>query len=136
MWNALKTTLAAASVGLLSAASAVSLPVSLVERAESYVGYGFYYFIGNNAGEERIFAAVSQSNTPTAWDLVNGGQPILTSNVGTQGVRDPSIVRSADGSKFYLLATDLNIGSGTSFGEAATLGSRNIVVWEIGRAHV
>ncbi|GAK65661.1 uncharacterized protein PAN0_009d3879 [Moesziomyces antarcticus] len=130
MWNVLKATLVAASVGLLWATTAVSAPVGMVSRAETYVGYGFYYFIGNAAGEERIFAAVSQGNSPTAWDLVNGGQPILTSTVGTQGVRDPSIVRSADGSKFYLLATDLNIGSGTSFGEAATLGSRSIVVWE------
>ena len=73
---------------------------------------------------------MSKGNTPTSWDLVNGGNPILTSTVGTQGVRDPSIVRSADGTKFYLLGTDLNIGSGTSWGDASQRGSRSIVVWE------
>lgn len=62
--------------------------------------------------------------------MVNSGQPVLVSTVGTKGVRDPSIVRSADGSSFYLLATDLNIGSGTSWSDAAQRGSRSIVVWK------
>lgn len=125
----MKAWLATACVGAL-ALCATSSPVPLAQRADAFVGYGFFYFIGNNPGEERIFAAVSQGNTPTAWDLVNGGNPILTSTVGTQGVRDPSVTRSQDGSTFYLLATDLNIGSGTSFGDASTHGSRSIVVWE------
>ncbi len=132
-----KTLVAAASLGFIgSYASPLPSPSSsLAARAdETYVGYGFYYFIGNAPGQEQIFAAVSTNNTPTSWDLVNQGNPILVSTVGTNGVRDPSIVRSPDGTKFYLLATDLNIGSGTSFGEASQRGSRSIVV--CGRAAI
>ncbi|KAJ1022430.1 hypothetical protein NDA16_003419 [Ustilago loliicola] len=133
MWSTLKASFVAASLGLITATSALASPVpanKLSERATSYVGYGFYYFTGNAPGQEQIYAAVSRDNTPSSWDLLNSGKPILTSTVGTKGVRDPSIVRSADGSKFYLIATDLNIGSGTSFGEGGTRGSRSIVVWE------
>ncbi|SPO32468.1 probable carbon source-regulated protein (putative arabinase) [Ustilago trichophora] len=138
MWTTLKTTFVAASLGLLTASGALASPVprgsSLAARDNnnSYVGYAFYYFIGNSPGQEEIYAAVSRDNTPTAWDLINSGSPILTSNVGTLGVRDPSIVRSSDGTKFYLIATDLNIGSGTSWGDASQRGSRSIVVWESG----
>lgn len=49
--------------------------------------------------------AVSNNNNPGSWTQVKGGQPVLTSNVGTRGVRDPSIIRSADGSKFWIIAT-------------------------------
>ena len=49
--------------------------------------------------------AVSNDNNPGSWTVVNNGEPLLVSNVGTTGVRDPSIIRSQDGSKFYLIAT-------------------------------
>ncbi|PWZ02441.1 putative arabinase [Testicularia cyperi] len=135
MLSLLKSTFLTSSVAILALTSTTfSSPVPAEDLAErqsnSYVGYGFFYFIGNGAGQEQIYAAVSKGNSPTSWDLLNSGKPILTSTVGTKGVRDPSIVRSQDGSKFWLLATDLNIGSGTSFGQASTNGSRSIVIWE------
>lgn len=49
--------------------------------------------------------AVSNDNDPGSWTVVNDGEPLLTSDVGTTGVRDPSLIRSQDGSKYWLIAT-------------------------------
>lgn len=54
---------------------------------------------------ETISFAVSNGNNALNWTEVNGGNPYLTSTVGTKGVRDPSIIRAHNGSKFWLLAT-------------------------------
>jgi len=49
---------------------------------------------------------------------------------GTHGLRDRFIVRSPEGDTFYLLATDLSIGSGTSWDAAPRTGSKYLEVWE------
>lgn len=59
--------------------------------------------------------------------------PVLVSNVGTGGVRDPHIIRSADGDKYWLIATDLRIEASAptpSWGDVQTNGSTSLVVWE------
>lgn len=77
--------------------------------------------------------AVSNNNNPSSWTRVNGGRPVLVSNVGTTGVRDPSIIRSQDGSgKTWIIATDLWVHPrGWDVGDDYTSnGSHSIVVWE------
>ena len=59
--------------------------------------------------------AYSIGNDPTRWNAANNGKAVLTSTEGMHAVRDPSIIRSPDGDKFYLLATDLNV-DGTEHG--------------------
>lgn len=49
--------------------------------------------------------SVSNNNNPASWTQVNGGNLVLQSTVGTKGVRDPSIIRSQDGKKFWIIAT-------------------------------
>ncbi|WP_342436417.1 hypothetical protein NSS79_24030 [Paenibacillus sp. FSL L8-0436] len=44
------------------------------------------------------------------WEAVNGGQPVLWSNLGEKGVRDHTIIRTHNG-KFYILATDLSLAN-------------------------
>ncbi|KAH6704774.1 endo-1,4-beta-xylanase [Verticillium dahliae] len=44
-----------------------------------------------------------------SWTTVNNGQPVLSSTVGMKGVRDPSIIRSQDGKKYWIIATDLRV---------------------------
>ena len=74
---------------------------------------------------------------------VNGRQytqPILRSTVGDMGTRDPHIVRSPDGDKFYVLATDLHaVGNPVPEREGAEFrrssfdcvnGNRDLVIWE------
>ncbi len=55
------------------------------------------------------YAAASRGNDALHWDELNGGRPVLTSSLGDGGVRDPFIIRSPRGDRFYLLATDLRI---------------------------
>jgi sucrose-6-phosphate hydrolase SacC (GH32 family) len=76
--------------------------------------------------------SVSNNNNPASWTRVGNGGPVLTSNVGTRGVRDPSIIRSQDGRKFWIIATDLWVyPEGWNVGDKyTTQGSRGIVVWE------
>ncbi|KAI1070818.1 hypothetical protein LB507_006648 [Fusarium sp. FIESC RH6] len=92
-----------------------------------YEGYAFLYF--SNRGEN-IYLAASNGNNALSFTELNNGKPILTSTEGDRGVRDPFILRSHDGSKFYILATDLCIGCGTSWGDAQRFGSRYLEIWE------
>lgn len=96
-----------------------------------YAGYLFSYMTGEGAANgEQVYFALSQGNDPTRWRQLNGGQPVLTSNVGTRGARDPFIIRSPQGDRFYQIATDLRIYGGGNWDAAQRTGSRSIVVWE------
>lgn len=97
---------------------------------ETYGGYAFVFFTGNSVEGEKIFFAASDGNDALSWTELNAGQPVLTSNFGTKGLRDPFIMRSYNGDKFYLLATDLSIGGGTTWDDAVRSGSRYIEIWE------
>lgn len=99
-------------------------------NALEYEAYAFLYFTGDTIAGEKIYLAASQGNDALHWDELNNAQPILTSTLGTKGVRDPFIMRSHEGDKFYLLATDLSIGSGTSWGASVRTGSRYLEIWE------
>ena len=99
-------------------------------RLDAFEGYAFTYFTGNSLAGEKIYIAASNGNNALDWEELNGGQPILTSTMGTKGLRDPFVMRSAEGDKFFLLATDLSIGSGTSWGDAVKRGSLYLEIWE------
>ncbi|KAF1960321.1 hypothetical protein CC80DRAFT_489503 [Byssothecium circinans] len=104
-----------------------------VKRAaaiDPFTGYAFAYFTGNSVAGEKIYLAASNGNNALSWKELNGGQPILTSTLGTKGLRDPFIIRSYEGDKFFLIATDLSIGSGTSWDAAVRRGSLYLEVWE------
>jgi beta-xylosidase len=102
--------------------AAVALP--------DYEGYTFAYFTGNSTAGENIYFAASEGNNALAWKELNGGRPVLTSSEGTKGLRDPFLIRSPEGDTFYLIATDLSIGSGTSWGDSVRTGSHYLEVWE------
>lgn len=112
------------------AASLLSISCTHVAAQEIYEGYAFAFFTGDSLAGENIFFAASNGNDALSWTELNDGQPALTSQFGTRGLRDPFIIRSFDGTKFFLLATDLSIGGGTSWGDAVRSGSRHIEIWE------
>lgn len=95
---------------------------------DPFTGYLMAHFIGESARGEQIYFAHSKDGRN--WTDLNASGPVLLSTVGTQGVRDPAIVRSPNGDKYWIIATDLRIASGTSWGDASTRGSKNLVVWE------
>lgn len=94
-----------------------------------WAGYLFVYFTGDTRSGEHVFFALSTGNDALHWRALNRGEPLLTSTRGTEGARDPFIVRRHDGLGFVLLATDLSIGSGTGWADAVINGSRNISIW-------
>ncbi|MBW5445175.1 family 43 glycosylhydrolase [Cohnella sp. CFH 77786] len=99
---------------------------------EPYAGYLFVYFTddeGEGGGEE-IYFALSKGNDPLHWRELNGGKPVLVSQLGEKGVRDPFLIRSPQGDKFFLLGTDLKAHGTGDWHRAVNEGSRSILVWE------
>ncbi len=89
--------------------------------------YLMYYFKGDGAGQEQIWLAASRDGFH--WFTLNDDQPILSSTMGEEGVRDPYIIRSSEGDRYYLIATDLKVSS-NGWGTNQTNGSKSIMVWE------
>ncbi|MDX3522717.1 family 43 glycosylhydrolase [Streptomyces scabiei] len=100
---------------------------------QEYAGYVFVYFTGEGSPDgERIRFALSRGNDPLRWRELNGGAPVLTSDLGTGGLRDPFLVRAPQGDRFYLIATDLRM-HGEPDGDwdrVQRTGSTSLMVWE------
>ncbi|KAJ7085212.1 glycosyl hydrolase [Mycena belliarum] len=118
-------------VGLLAFFAGVLGAAVEVRQVATGDAYGFVYFEGEGfATGEQIYFAVSQTNSPVSWTVVNGGRPVLKSTMGTKGLRDPFIIHDPSGSKFYVIATDLRIFGGTTWGQASSVGSLSLAIWE------
>ncbi|MDE7210463.1 MAG: glycoside hydrolase family 43 protein [Lachnospiraceae bacterium] len=97
------------------------------EEAE-YTEYLFSYFVGNGINQENIFFATSEDGF--TWKDTNKGQPVLTTELGTTGIRDPFLLRSVEGDRFFIIATDLCIAKDGDWGKAQRAGSQSIFIWE------
>ncbi|NQX66961.1 family 43 glycosylhydrolase [Paenibacillus alba] len=110
---------------------AFAATVKEMPAVPDYQGYVFPYFAGEGySNGEQIHFALSQGNDPLHWTELNGGNPSITSNLGEKGLRDPYIIRSPEGDKFYLIATDLKIYGNNDWTAAQKTGSLYIMVWE------
>lgn len=89
--------------------------------------YLFVHFIGEEKNGEQIYFSVSQDGLH--WKDLNDGNPVLFSQTGTCGVRDPFLVRHPQTGTVYLIATDLCIWNGKGWKDAQEKGSRSIIVW-------
>ena len=107
-----------------------SASVQPAVQMDPFAGYAFAYFTGDSVAGEKIYLAASEGNNALKWKELNSGQPILASTLGTKGLRDPFVIRSFEGDKFYLIATDLSIGAGTSWDTAVRKGSLYLEIWE------
>ncbi|WP_330327496.1 glycoside hydrolase family 43 protein [Streptomyces pseudovenezuelae] len=123
IFSRLATVLVAAC--LLFTAPALTTP-QLAAAADP--GYLMVHFTGEGSTGQQMY--LSHSMDGLHWNDLNGGGMVLRSTIGTQGVRDPAFVRSPDGSKYWIIATDLCIGCGQSWSQSINDGSRNLVVWE------
>lgn len=101
-----------------------------------YTGYLFAHFIGEQEGnQEQIYFALSEDGLN--FKDMNNSKPVLISNIGEGGVRDPYLYRSYEGDRFFLIATDLSIynrggwfQNEQGYYDASTTGSSNLVLWE------
>ncbi|NGO45727.1 glycoside hydrolase family 43 protein [Streptomyces ureilyticus] len=109
------------AVGLLLASQTLVTPQ---RAAAADPGYLMWHFTADSANGQRLHLA--HSTDGLHWNDLNGGGTVLRSTVGTKGVRDPALIRSPDGSKYWIVATDLCIRCGSTY----TNGSPSLVVWE------
>ncbi|MFD5465076.1 glycoside hydrolase family 43 protein [Kitasatospora sp. NPDC127059] len=111
-----------------AAAAPPPTPAPAPAAAAATPGYLMVHFIGEGATGQQTY--LSHSTDGVHWNDLDGGAMVLRSTVGTGGVRDQALVRSPDGSRYWILATDLCIGCGQNWDQAQNNASRNIVVWE------
>jgi hypothetical protein len=110
------------------AVAAACMSAASVHAATLEPDYLLVHFTGDSPDGEQIYFAVSRDGV--RFTDLNGSRPVLTTGVGERGVRDPSIIRSPDGKKFTILATDLRMASGKGWDVAMHRGSTSIVIWE------
>jgi len=124
------TMTATTTVGTATANRDIALTVRELPAVAAYEGYAFSYFTGNSIAGEKIYFAASRGNNALVWDELNNGQPKLESTMGELGVRDPFLIRSPEGDRFFLIATDLSIGRNGDWDRSQRTGSRYLEVWE------
>jgi hypothetical protein len=120
-----------ATVNGATGTRSIVVRVTPLPAPADYEGYAFSYFAGESTDDgEKIYMATSKGNDPLDYDELNDGRPVLSSQYGTRGLRDPFLIRSHEGDRFFLLATDLKAYPAVDFGEAQETGSTYIEVWE------
>ncbi|WP_251153437.1 family 43 glycosylhydrolase [Cellulosimicrobium sp. Marseille-Q4280] len=125
------TLTATATVGAATATRELGATVPPLPEQEDLEGYLFSYFVGEGtATGEQVYFGLSQGNDALNYQNLNDNQPVLTSELGEKGLRDPFIIRSPEGDKFYQIATDLRIYDGNGWDAAQRQGSKSIMVWE------
>ena len=114
-------------------------------KDEDYVGYYFGHFISEDGreengqkialGEQMYFALADAHQGLHFKDLGTRNNPILSSVVGERGVRDPFMMRSPEGDRFFIVATDLSVYTRGGWGANTNdlfsrTGSHSVVFWE------
>lgn len=96
---------------------------------ENNSAYLFVYFTGNAKTEEAIRFGLSKDGYN--YYALNDNKPVIASEAisTTGGVRDPHILRSADGKTFYMTVTDLQTANGWDNQAMVLLKSTDLVNW-------
>lgn len=95
-----------------------------------FSAYLFTYFTGNSKSEEAIRFAISKDGF--TYRALNNNEPVIVSEQisETGGVRDPHILRGADGKTFYMVVTDMVSANGWSSNRGMVLlKSTDLVNW-------
>nr|WP_254071433.1 MULTISPECIES: LamG-like jellyroll fold domain-containing protein [unclassified Rathayibacter] len=129
---------ATASIRGVSQSRSVAVTVEPQVGVDTPYGYLMVHFVEDAQGyAEKIYLDVSRGDDPEKWDPLNGGKPILASDLGTTGVRDPYLTYNPETRKYYIIATDLRVfggdqgtGSCTTWCYWTTQGSTMMNVWE------
>jgi Concanavalin A-like lectin/glucanases superfamily/Bacterial Ig-like domain (group 4) len=132
------TVTATATVRGVSVSKQIPVTVEPAAAATDDYGYLMVHFIEDSAGyAEKIYLDVSRGDNPEQWDPLNGGKPILASQLGTTGVRDPYLTYNPETKTYFIIATDLRVFGGDSGSGSCTVwchwstnGSTKLIVWE------
>ena len=99
-------------------------------QKQKNTAYLFTYFTGNSGLEESIRFAISSDGY--TYKALNNDQPVISSAgiSSTGGVRDPHILRGADGKTFYMVVTDMVSAKGWDSNRAMVLlKSTDLINW-------
>lgn len=91
-------------------------------------GYLFVHFTGEHENGEQVYFSLSKDGLH--FTDLNEGNPVLISELGEKGIRDPFLIKDKENETYYLIATDLRIGAGKGWGAAQYQGSKNLIIWE------
>lgn len=101
-----------------------------IAEDEGFTAYLFAYFTGNSQSQEAIRFALSSDGFN--YKALNSNLPIISSAEisSTGGVRDPHILRGADGKTFYIVVTDMVSANGWNSNHGIVLlKSTDLVNW-------
>jgi hypothetical protein len=108
------------------------LVITMLTNGAAFATDGGFLFVTFNSEttpmSEQIYFGLSKDGLN--WEALNNTKPVLVSTVGEKGVRDPYLLHSHDGKKFYLLATDLSINLNRDWRRATHEGSKSLVIWD------
>lgn len=106
--------------------SSCSVTKKVTENNSAYL---FVYFTGNAKTEEAIRFGISKDGYN--YYALNDNKPVIASEAisTTGGVRDPHILRAADGKTFYMTVTDLQTANGWDNQAMVLLKSTDLVNW-------
>ncbi|WP_026712499.1 family 43 glycosylhydrolase [Flavobacterium daejeonense] len=124
----LQSTFFTISVSLLLVFFSSCKPTQKTVEKENTSAYLFVYFTGNAKTDEAIRFALSKEGYN--FYALNDNKPVIASEVisTTGGVRDPHILRGADG-VFYMTVTDLQTANGWENQAMVLLKSTDLVHW-------
>jgi hypothetical protein len=107
-------------------------PVATPPGQPATSAYLFVYFTGNDNTRQEEAIRYALSSDGYHYVALNGNQPVISSAAISQtgGVRDPHILRGADGKTFYMVATDMVSALGWSSNRGMVLlKSPDMVHW-------
>ncbi|KAI5867882.1 glycoside hydrolase family 43 protein [Durotheca rogersii] len=115
-------------LSMFALAGAIFATPTPPRQAPEYVGYLVSTF---SDPTPKVQFHLSNGNDALSFTFLNGGNPVLASDVGTKAVRDIFLATDSARSEYYLIATDLDVrAAGFSWDKATRHGSRGIVVWK------
>lgn len=113
-WSILPYSLSSFSVPLfnmrglffsIAAYSTALVSGSVIPRQDpNFAGYLISTF---NDPSPRVFWHLSDGDSSSSFRILNDGNPITESNVGTKGVRDIYLTHNTARSEFFLIATGM-----------------------------
>ena len=127
------TLTAVISLGTLTAEVEVPVTVKAQVGPDDPYGYLMVHFVEDSNGyAEKMYLDISRGDNPEQWDPLNDREPILASNLGTTGARDPYLTYNPETETYYIIATDLRVfgGDNLQWGYWSSQGSTKMNVWE------
>ncbi len=108
--------------------------IAVDRSSDLYKGYLFAFFPSNS--DENLYYAYSEDGFN--YTVLNNGQRVMASDTVAikKGIRDPHILRGADGKTFYMVATDMRCAEGWASNRGIVMyKSTDLIHWQHSTVH-